>query len=97
MIRRQPTKCLPNRIPRRNRRDACMSFCVIGSTHPQVTNLTSSRLRIMTAGVRIKMFANSLPACQISGSENEKALENINVFKGLRWLRGPATTETDIF
>ncbi len=29
-------------------------------------------------------------------TQNQKTPENINVFRGLLWLRGPATTETDI-
>ena len=52
--------------------------------------------RLLTADVRINLFANSLPTCQVAHPENEEALENIIVFKGFQWLRGFATTETDI-
>ena len=38
--------------------------------------------RLLTAEVRIKLFANSLPNCRLCLPGNEKALANIHVFKG---------------
>ncbi len=50
----------------------------------------------MTAEVRIKLFANSLPVGKFALSKNDEAPENVRAFRGLMWLRGHATTETDI-
>ena len=47
----------------------------------------------MSAEVRIKLFANSLPSCRICLSGNEKALENINVFKGFSGCGGAVYTQ----
>jgi hypothetical protein len=51
-------------------------------------------------GARVASRSNQIIVCQIAKPAippNQKALENIAAFKGFRWLRGPATTETDIF
>ena len=62
--------------------------------HPAACAVLGIRLpagrpgKIGTAGACRRHAAGNLPACQIAGLRNEKALENINVFKGFLWLRG---------